>query len=106
MKELIDPHQAQMLMLGILLAAPLIGLAWGMIAKRVVMGALVGIAVGAGNFALWTIYNSITERLGLDTVKNLVVNLAMFIGIGIVIGVIVGMAGRRPMREKQTTEHD
>jgi hypothetical protein len=106
MKELIDPHQAQLLMLGVLIAAPLIGLVWGAITKRLAAGLLIGLAIGAGNFALWTVYNAITERLGLDTVKNLVVNLTMFVGVGIVIGVVVGMMGRRPVSKSQATDED
>lgn len=95
MKELIDPHQAQLLMLGVLVAAPLVGLVWGLVVKRVLSGLLVGLAVGAGNFALWTVYNAITDRLGLDTVKNLLVNLGLFIGLGVIIGIIVGLTGRK-----------
>ncbi len=95
MKELIDPHQAQLLMLGVLVAAPLVGLAWGFFVKRILRGLLLGLAVGAGNFALWTVYNAITDRLGLDTVKNLLVNLGLFIGLGIIIGIVVGLTGRK-----------
>lgn len=95
MKELIDPHQAQLLMLGVLIAAPLVGLVWGMVVKHVLKGFLIGLAVGAGNFALWTVYNAITDRLGLDTVKNLLVNLGLFIGLGIIIGIVVGLTGRK-----------
>lgn len=95
MKELIDPHQAHLLMLGVLIAAPLIGLAWGTVAKRVAFGVVVGLLIGVGNYALWTLYNAITDRLGLDTVKNLLVNLALFVVIGILIGLGVGLYGRR-----------
>lgn len=101
MKELIDPHQAQLLMLGVLVAAPLVGLVWGFFVKRILSGLLVGLAVGAGNFALWTAYNAITDRLGLDTVKNLLVNLGLFVGLGIVIGVVIGLSGRKGRPEEK-----
>ena len=97
MKELIDPHQAQMLMLGVLTAAPLIVLGWGMAAKRLPLGLAAGVIAGGGNYALWTVYNAITQKLGLDTVANLLVNLGLFVVVGIVIGVGAGVyAARKP----------
>ena len=87
MKELIDAHQAHLLMIGVLVLAPLIGLLWGFLAKRAVRGLLIGVLVGAGNFALWNGYNAITDKLGLDTVKNLLTNLCLFVVLGVVIGV-------------------
>ena len=74
-------------MLGVLVLAPLIGLLWGFLAKRAVRGLLIGVLVGAGNFALWNGYNAITDKLGLDTVKNLLTNLCLFVVLGAVIGV-------------------
>jgi hypothetical protein len=101
-KELIDPHQAHLLMLGVLIAAPLIGLAWGAMVKRLISGLVVGLLVGVGNYALWTVYNAITDHLGLDTVKNLLVNLGLFVVIGIVAGVAAGLYQRRQAaRQKQ-----
>ena len=90
-KELIDPHQAQMLMLAVLVLAPLFGLAWGVVRKRVPFGVVVGLLVGGGNFLLWTVYNRITDTLGLDTTKNLWVNLGLFVAIGIAIGIGAGL---------------
>ena len=95
MKELIDPRQAHLLMLGVLLLAPLIGLAWGFWAKRPAPGLVIGLLVGVGNYALWTVYNAITDRLGLDTVKNLLVNLGLFVVLGSAIGLAVGLYQRR-----------
>lgn len=95
MKELIDAHQAQMLMIAVLIAAPVIGLVWGAVVKRIVPGLLIGLAIGIGNFALWTVYNAITNSLGLDTVKNLLVNLALFIVLGVIIGGVIGARSRR-----------
>lgn len=87
-------------MLVILVLAPVIGLVWGLAAKRVVSGLIVGLLVGAGNFVLWTIYNAITEKLGLDTVKNLLVNLALFVVLGTLIGIGVGLfAAKRRSRQ-------
>lgn len=105
MKELIDPQQAQLLMLGLLILAPLAGLAWGAAAKRLPLGLSVGVAVGGGNYALWTVYNAITEKLGLDTVKNLLVNLGLFIVIGAVIGLGIGFFAAKE-RSSMNTEID
>ena len=95
MKELIDPHQAHLLMLGVLVLAPLIGLGWGAVNKRLPFGVIIGLLVGGGNYALWTLYNAITQKLGLDTVANLLVNLGLFIVIGIAIGVGAGIYAAR-----------
>ncbi len=106
MKELIDPYQARLLMLAVLVLAPVIGLVWGLAAKRVVAGLVIGLLVGAGNFALWTLYNAITEKLGLDTVKNLLVNLAIFVVLGTLIGIGAGLfsAKRRSAQNIQGGE--
>ena len=91
MKELIDPYQAHLLMLGVLVLAPLAGIAWGLAAKRLRFGLTLGLLIGVGNYALWTVYNAVTDKLGLDTVKNLLVNLSLFVIIGIAIGVGAGI---------------
>jgi hypothetical protein len=91
LKELIDEQQAHRLMLGVLALAPVIGLMWGLVAKRIGWGLALGLLVGVGNYALWTVYNVITERLGLDTVKNLLVNLGLFVVVGIVVGLGAGI---------------
>ena len=88
MKELISVEQANALMVVVLFAAPIIGLVFGAVAKRAVRGLLVGTGIGIGNLILWRVYNGITDRLGLDTVKNLLVNLALFVVIGVVVGVL------------------
>ena len=105
MKELIDEHQAHLLMLAVLVLAPLVGLAWGARARRVGQGLLVGALVGVGNYALWTVYNAITEKLGLDTVANLLVNLGLFLVIGTVAGAVAGGLAGRGRRDVQGGEH-
>ena len=95
MKELIDAHQAHLLMLGALLSAPLIGLAWGLMTKRAVGGLVIGTLAGVGNYALWTIYNGITDKMGLDTVANLLTNLCLFVVVGLVVGFGAGWFAAR-----------
>ena len=95
MKELISLPQAHLLMLGILALAPLIGLGWGFANKRLALGLAVGVLAGGGNYALWTVYNAVTQKLGLDTVVNLLVNLGLFVVIGVIVGVSAGVYSAR-----------
>ena len=95
MKELIDLHQAHLLMLGVLVLAPLAGFVWGFANKRWPLGMAIGLLAGAGNYALWTVYNAITQKLGLDTVANLLVNLGLFVVIGIAAGAGAGVYAAR-----------
>ena len=45
---------------------------------------------------LWRVYNAITDRIGLDKVANLAVNLVLFVGIGAACGFgWRALAGRR-----------
>lgn len=105
MRELIDEHQAHLLMLAVLALAPLVGLAWGTRAKRVGRGLCAGALVGGGNYALWTAYNAITAKLGLDTVANLLVNLGLFVVLGTLIGITVGWLGARGRQGVQGGKH-
>lgn len=97
-QELITEHQANLLMLTVLVAAPLAGLLGGLATRRARRGLTVGLLVGVGNYALWTVYNLLTDRLGLDTVKNLLVNLALFVVVGIAVGL---GAARYSARERK-----
>lgn len=94
MKELITMGQANTLMLAVLVIAPLIGLAAGAPSKQYVRGLVAGLLIGVGNLVLWKVYNLITDRLGLDTVKNLVVNLGLFVVVGLVAGLVWGWVTR------------
>lgn len=94
-KELISLHQANLLMLAVLVLAPLAGLVWGAAKKRIAAGLVIGLLVGAGNYVLWTAYNAITEHLGLDTVKNLLVNLGLFVVVGLIVGISAGVYASR-----------
>ena len=82
-------------MLAVLILAPLVGLAWGARSKRVGQGLIVGALVGGGNYALWTVYNAITAKLGLDTVANLLVNLGLFLALGTIAGIVAGIFAAR-----------
>ncbi len=87
-------------MLAVLVLAPIVGLGWGARAKRLGWGLFLGTLVGGGNYALWTVYNATTEKLGLDTVKNLLVNLGLFVALGIFVGVGAGYLSVRQRSHK------
>src|SRR5690348_12153185 len=53
------------------------------------LGLLVGL-IGPLNWLLWRVYNALTDRIGLDTVRNVAVNLLLFVVIGALIGVGIG----------------
>lgn len=98
MRELIDEHTANVVMNALAVGLPLAGVVaggvLGVLGRRPRAGVQVGLgtgALGVGNWMLWRAYNAITDRYGLDTVKNLAVNLALFVGIGVATGVAVGL---------------
>jgi hypothetical protein len=94
MRELVTQEQAQHAFILLAVAAPIIGLAIGALRKSIVAGLAWGLLIGPGNLVLWFVYNSITDRLGLDTVKNLLVNLGLFVALGLMGGFIYGRATR------------
>ncbi len=89
MKELISAQQAEVLMLALVVILPIVGWAAGRSLKHTKLGVQWGCAAGLTNLVLWHMYGAITDRLGLDTVKNLLVNLVLFAVIGAVIGFFV-----------------
>lgn len=103
MRELVTVEQVDRLFLLLALAAPPLGAGLGALAgmRRSVAGrgAALGFAaglLGPANLGLWKAYNAITDRLGLDSVANLVVNLALFV----VLGVLAGLAVSHIMRQR------
>jgi hypothetical protein len=103
MQEIVSPAQAEAIVRGAALAfagAGLIGVIAALARRgarlraRMVLGALV-IAAGGLVYFLWLVYNSISARLGLDSVKGLLINLAIFVAVGLVYGIGAGLAWRR-----------
>lgn len=61
-------------------------------------GALLGLGIGLFGplvWLLWCVFNAITAALGLDSVRNLLVNGVVFIVTGAVIGASAGWVRRR-----------
>jgi len=97
MRELIDERTAHAVMGWLAVLLPLAGLlagaVYGGLKRRLLAGALRGLALGSAgilNWLLWRVYNAITDRLGLDTVRNLFANLALFAVVGVVGGIVAG----------------
>src|SRR2546421_5871583 len=101
MREIVTMEQANHLFVLLAIALPiagiLIGAAVGARDGRTAGDARTGFFIGLLgplNLLLWTIYNAITNRIGLDRVSNLLVNLALFISLGVVAGLIFGWRAR------------
>lgn len=88
------------LLLAVLLpiAGALVGAILGARRRDLRRGLRIGLTVGLLgplNWGMWHVYNALTERNGLDTVRNVFVNLALFVGVGAILGVGIGLALRR-----------
>lgn len=95
MQEIVTARQVDTLFLILGIAGPLVGagIGWWRF-KRARAGFLWGLLLSA-NWVLWRIYNAITDRLGLDTVRNLLVNLALFVVLGAVVGYLMALRANR-----------
>jgi hypothetical protein len=111
MRELVSPEQAETIVRFIaigLVAAGIVGAGLGALLtrRRRAAGALGGLAASAGVlvYALWLVYNSIIARLGLDSVKALLINLAIFAAVGLLYGIAAGAAWRWSAKGAGITE--
>lgn len=102
LREIVEVAAVERLFLLLAVIGPIVGLiigaAVGVRRQEARRGALLGLLVGMFgplNWLLWRVYNVLTDRNGLDTVRNLVINLALFIVVGGVIGIALGAAFRR-----------
>ena len=90
MTELITREQADAQVLFLIGADLVRGPFGGAVASRRRAAVLPAVLVAGGVpvlvGVLWRVYNAITDRMGLDTVANLLVNLAMFVTVGVLCG--------------------
>lgn len=95
MQEIVTTEQVEALFVALAVAGPFVGagIGWAR-GRRALIGLLWGLLFTA-NWILWCVYNAITNRLGLDTVRNLLVNLALFIAVGAIAGYVVALRTRR-----------
>lgn len=103
MRELVTTRQVEAAFRAIAIAAPLLGaLAGAALGRRSWRfgprrGFLLGL-LGPANLLLWWLYNAMTDRMGLDTVRNLLVNMAMFVAIGGTVGLVLAWSERARRR--------
>jgi hypothetical protein len=100
MREIVTVEQMDRLFLALAIAGPLLGAIVGAFIGRranpgrgALKGFLFGL-VGLANLLLWKIYNVLTDHMGLDTVKNLLVQLGLFVLLGIIVGLVAGYLTR------------
>ena len=78
---------------GILIGA-IVGAARGSFVRQVIAGLLFGL-FGPAIWLLWRMYNGIVGAFGLDSVRGLLINLALFVAIGLVTGLAAAVLWRR-----------
>ena len=115
MQEIVSPAQAEVIVRGA--AAALAGVGFIVLiaslvrrrrisapaCARAVPGGLL-IAAGGLVYLLWVVYNAIIARLSLDSVKALLINLAIFVVVGLAYGAAAGLAWRWAKRAETPVE--
>jgi hypothetical protein len=102
MNELVTVEQASRAIAVLAIALPAAGLIAGgvigasrrALARGALLGVLCGLA-GPAIWLLWRMYNGVVGVYGLDSVRGLLVNLALFVAIGVVLGLGIGLLRRR-----------
>ncbi len=95
MKELVNAQSVEKAFLFLAVAGPLMGMILGIMVgaherdtcRRIIQGLLIG-ALGTLVYALWHVYNAITNALGLDSLANLGLQLVMFAILGAAVGAV------------------
>ena len=93
MREIIDMATAERLFRILAVVLPvagaiigaLVGVRSGSVRRPLLLGVLAGLT-GPIVWILWRVFNAITNHNGLDTVRNLFINLALFAAVGALIG--------------------
>ena len=107
MRELVTVEQAERAIGLLAVALPPAGLALGgilgAVRRRPGRGLAIGLlcgAVGPAIWALWRMYNGIVGVYGLDSVKGLLICIALFVAIGLAVGAAIGLLWRRRSGER------
>jgi hypothetical protein len=77
--------------------ATIAGLIRGILSGRLKQNSIRGLAIGLFGpltLLLWIAYNRIIETYGLDSVRNLLLNLALFLASGIGLGLLYRLVFR------------
>ena len=97
MSWLYDERMVSALFLALIVATPAVAVvgafahrfvAKGLSRQAAVLWSVVAL-FGPVNYGLWRFYNLIEDHWGLDQVKSLLINFALFVLLGIVIGLVL-----------------
>lgn len=95
-KELVTQAQGEMVLRIIAILTPIagvvVGALIGLVRKRVLRGAAVGLAVGllgTAVYGLWRMHISFGEHFGYTSVASLAVQLVIFATLGAIAGTVV-----------------
>lgn len=95
MRELVAPQSVERILLFLAVTGPIAGLILGIMLgahkRRAWPRALAGFLLGGlltVVYGMWRLYGAITDRLGLDSVANLVLELVLFAVVGVLIALI------------------
>ena len=107
--EIVDIAKIEKLFLILAIVMPILGILlgrmWGNRHSIPVLGTKRGLLVGligVGNWLLWRLFNTITEKNGLDTVRNLGINFAVFVMVGIGLALALPrLWGTMPTHQKE-----
>jgi hypothetical protein len=99
-RELIDLTAIERLFSLLAVLLPLLGISIGAALHfgrhrpgTLATGLLLGL-LGPANWLLWRIFNGIEDHFGLDSVKAMLINLALFAALGITIGLALRLRRR------------
>jgi drug/metabolite transporter (DMT)-like permease len=108
MKELITRSQTDALMVGVAVLGLILAVLTFLTARRRGENGIASAMLWGGPpllaALLWPVYNAITDRIGLDRVANLVVNLALFVAVGVAAAVVWVRLSASPGERKETDE--
>ena len=93
LREIVDIAAVERLFLLLAVLGPVMGFVVGaIVGKRrqrlrpcALAGLLLGL-LGTLNWLLWHAYNALTDANGMDSVKGLAINLALFVAVGALLG--------------------
>jgi len=112
MRELIDLGAVERWFGILAVALPLLGIGIGAAlqfsARRpgsLATGILVGL-LGPGNWLLWRVYNGIEDHYGLDSVKAMLLNLALFAALGLAAGAAIRLLSNQRTRQRVPASGD
>jgi hypothetical protein len=101
-RELVTVEQADRVIGVLAYALPIAGVVLAAsiaaVRRRFGTGALAGLIAGLSGpaiWGLWRAYNGVIAAYGLDSVRGLVMNLALFVAIGLAVGLGVGLVWQR-----------